>query len=93
MIATAIKLQEASRDAVHDDMVMLVAKHIVDIRDKVDEETFIREIFNYSAMLSAMTTTLVTHALLTEEQLNDMLEAIKEMDKVGEELLNEYGNN
>lgn len=93
MIATAIKLQEASRDAVHDDMVMLVAKHIVDIRDKVDEETFIREIFNYSAMLSAMTTTLVTHALLTEEQLNDMLEAIKEMDTVGEELLKEYGNN
>jgi hypothetical protein len=44
-------------------------------------------------MLSAMTTTLVTHALLTEEQLNDMLETIKEMDKVGEELLNEYGNN
>lgn len=93
MIATAIKLQEASRDAVHDDMVMLVAKHIVDIRNEVDEETFIREIFNYSAMLSAMTTTLVTHALLTEEQINDMLETIKEMDKVGEELLNEYGNN
>ena len=93
MIATAIKLQEASRDAVHDDMVMLVAKHIIDIRNEVDEETFIREIFNYSAMLSAMTTTLVAHALLTEEQLNDMLETIKEMDKVGEELLNEYGNN
>ncbi len=92
MIATAIKLQEASRDAVHDDMVMLVAKHIVDIRNEVDEETFIREIFNYSAMLSAMTTTLVTHALLTEEQINDMLETIKEMDKVGEELLNEYRN-
>lgn len=93
MIATAIKLQEASRDAVHDDMVMLVAKHIVDIRNEVDEETFIREIFNYSAMLSAMTTTLVAHALLTEEQINDMLDTIKEMDKVGEELLNEYGNN
>lgn len=93
MIATAIKLQEASKNAVHDDMIMLVAKHIVDIRNEVDEETFIREIFNYSAMLSAMTTTLVTHALLTEEQINDMLETIKEMDKVGEELLNEYGNN
>ena len=93
MIATAIKLQEASKDAVHDDMIMLVAKHIVDIRNEVDEETFIREIFNYSAMLSAMTTTLVAHALLTEEQINDMLETIKEMDKVGEELLNEYGNN
>ena len=93
MIATAIKLQEASRDGVHDEMVMEIVKHIVDIRGVVDEETFIKEMYNYSAMLSAMTTTLVTHALLTEEQLNDMLETMKEMDTVGEELLNEYRNN
>ena len=93
MIATAIKLQEASRDAVHDDMIMEIAKHIFIIRNEVDDETFIKEMYNYSAMLSAMTTTLVTHALLTEEQLNDMLETIKEMDTVGEELLNEYRNN
>ena len=93
MIATAIKLQEASRDAVHDEMVMEIVKHIVSIRDVVDDESFIKEMYNYSAMLSAMTTTLVAHALLTEEQLNDMMEAIKEMDTVGEELLNEYRNN
>ena len=92
MIATAIKLQEASKDAVHDDMIMEIVKHIVDIRNVVDENSFIREMYNYSATLSAMTTTLVAHALLTEEQLNDMLEAIKEMDTVGEELLNEYRN-
>ena len=93
MIATAIKLQEASKDAVHDEMIMEIVKHIVEIRNVVDDEGFIKEMYNYSAMLSAMTTTLVTHALLTEEQINDMLEAIKEMDTVGEELLNEYRNN
>ena len=93
MIATAIKLQEASKDAVHDEMIMEIVKHIMEIRNVVDDEGFIKEMYNYSAMLSAMTTTLVAHALLTEEQINDMLEAIKEMDKVGEELLNEYGNN
>ncbi len=92
MIATAIKLQEASRDAVHDYMVMEIVKHILSIRNEVDDDTFIKEMYNYSAMLSAMTTTLVTHALLTEEQINDMMEAIKEMDTVGEELLNEYRN-
>ena len=93
MIATAIKLQEASKDAVHDEMIMEIVKHIMEIRNVVDDEGFIKEMYNYSAMLSAMTTTLVAHALLTEEQINDMLETIKEMDKVGEELLNEYGNN
>lgn len=93
MIATAIKLQEASRDAIHDDMIMEIARHIVSIRNVVDDNSFIKEMFNYSTTLSAMTTTLVAHALLTEQQLNDMVQTIKEMDTVGEELLNEYRNN
>lgn len=88
MIATAIKLQEASRDAVHDEMVMEIVKHIVSIRDVVDDESFIREMYNYSSMLSAMTTTLVTHALLTEKELNDMINEIKEFDKIGEDITN-----
>lgn len=88
MIATAIKLQEASRDAVHDEMVMEIVKHIVSIRSEVDDESFIREMYNYSAMLSAMTTTLVTHALLTEKELNDMINEIKEFDKIGENITN-----
>ena len=88
MIVTAIKLQEASRDAVHDEMVMEIAKHIVSIRNEVDDETFIKEMFNYSAMLSAMTTTLVTHALLTEKEINDMINEIKEFDKIGEDITN-----
>lgn len=88
MIATAMKLQEASRDAVHDEMVMEIVKHIVSIRSEVDDESFIREMYNYSAMLSAMTTTLVTHALLTEKELNDMINEIKEFDKIGENITN-----
>lgn len=88
MIATAMKLQEASRDAVHDEMVMEIVKHIVSIRNEVDDESFIKEMYNYSAMLSAMTTTLVTHALLTEKEINDMINEIKEFDKIGEDITN-----
>jgi hypothetical protein len=40
----------------------------------------------YSANLSAMTATLVTHACLTESQLNDMLETIKEMEALGKDI-------
>ena len=88
MIATAIKLQEASRDAVHDEMIMEIVKHIANIRSVVDDESFIKEMYNYSAMLSAMTTTLVTHALLTEKEINDMINEIKEFDKIGEDITN-----
>lgn len=88
MIATAMKLQEASRDAVHDEMIMEIVKHIANIRSVVDDESFIKEMYNYSAMLSAMTTTLVTHALLTEKEINDMINEIKEFDKIGEDITN-----
>ena len=46
MIATAMKLQEASRDAVHDEMIMEIVKHIVEIRNVVDDEGFIKEMYN-----------------------------------------------
>ena len=88
MIATAIKLQEASKDAVHDEMIMEIVKHIVSIRDVVDDESFIKEMYNYSAMLSAMTTTLVTHALLTESQIDEMMSSINEFDKLGKDIIN-----
>ena len=88
MIATAIKLQEASKDAVHDEMIMEIVKHIVDIRGVVDEETFIKEMYNYSAMLSAMTTTLVTHALLTESQIHEMISSINEFETLGKDIIN-----
>ena len=85
MIATAIKLQEATQEAVHDDMVMAMASNLLHNRD-TDSETFAKMIFQYSAMLSSMTTTLVTNALLTESQLHDLLDTIKEMESMGKDI-------
>jgi hypothetical protein len=42
--------------------------------------------FMYSASLSALTATLVTHACLTENQINDMLETIQEMESMGKDI-------
>jgi hypothetical protein len=33
-----------------------------------------------------MTATLVTHAILTESQINDMIETIKEMEAMGKDI-------
>jgi hypothetical protein len=49
-------------------------------------DEFAQAMFIYSAGLAAMTTTLVTHVLLTEEQLNVMLDTIKEFDELGKEM-------
>ena len=91
MISTALAIQEATRDAVHDEEVMSMAAHIFHSRNEVDEQQFAQMLYMYSAHLSAMTATLVTHACLTESQLNDMLETIKEMDSMGKDI--ENGNN
>jgi len=87
MIATAIALQEATQEAVHDDMVMAMASNLLQNRD-TDPESFAKMLFQYSAMLSSMTTTLVTNALLTESQLHDLLDTINEMESMGKDIDN-----
>ena len=88
MIATALALQEATQEAVHDETVMELAKHIHHSRNEMDDEDFAKALFMYSAHLSAMTTTLVTHALLTKSQLDEMIATIKEMETMGKDLDN-----
>ena len=86
MISTALAIQEATKNAVHDEEVMGMASAIFHHRHELDEEDFIKAMFMYSAHLSAMTATLVTHACLTEAQINDMLDTIKEMEALGKDI-------
>ena len=86
MISTALAIQEATKNAVHDEEVMGMASAIFHHRHELDEEDFIKAMYMYSAHLSAMTATLVTHACLTQSQLNDMLETIKEMEAMGKDI-------
>ena len=86
MLSTALAIQEATKNAVHDEEVMGMASAIFHHRHELDEEDFIKAMYMYSAHLSAMTATLVTHACLTESQINDMLETIKEMEAMGKDI-------
>jgi len=86
MISTALAIQEATKEAVYDEETMNMAAHIYHSRNEVSEDEFIRMMYLYSAHLSAITATLVTHACLTESQLNDMLETIKEMETMGKDI-------
>lgn len=83
MISTAIAIQMATQEAVIDDSVMDIASMIYHGRNEMSADEFAQALFRYSAHLSALTATLVTHACLTEGQINDMLETIKEMESMG----------
>ena len=86
MISTAIAIQNATKDAVYDESVMDMARAIFHMKDTMSEDEFATAIFMYSAHLSAMTATLVTHACLTENQINDMMETIQEMEAMGKDI-------
>lgn len=88
MLATALAIQEAASDAVHEDIVMDMASNLYHMRDELSTEDFARALFQYSAILSSVTATLVTQALLTEDQLDAMINDIKEFDKIGKDITN-----
>jgi collagenase-like PrtC family protease len=86
MIATAIALQETSKDAVFDETSMMMASALFHGRHEMDDEEFQKAIFMYSAHLSAVATTLATNVLLTKEQVDEMINTIQEMETMGKDI-------
>lgn len=87
MISTAFALQQATQEAVNDPMVMDMAADLYQSRYLSDDE-FIHKLYQYSALLASLTTTLATTKLLTESQINDMVNTIKEFDELGKDIEN-----
>ena len=88
MIATAIAIQDATQEAVHNQMSMDLASHLFHARNEMSDNDFVRALFEYSAMLSSLTATLVTNALLTKEQMDAMISDIKEFEELGKDITN-----
>ena len=59
-----------------------MVKEIIESKDMLDEESLTQALFQYSAHLTALTATLVTSICLTREQLDAMVDTIKEFDQL-----------
>ena len=86
MIATAIALQETSKEAVFDETTIMMASALFHGRHEMDDDEFQRAIFMYSAHLSSVATTLATNVLLTKSQIDEMINTIKEMETMGKDI-------
>jgi hypothetical protein len=82
MISTALAIQDATKDAIFDSSTISMVKEIIESRNMLDEDALTRALFQYSAHLTALTATLVTSVCLTREQLDSMVDTIKEFDKL-----------
>jgi hypothetical protein len=91
MLSTALAIQEATQEAVMDNSVMSMASAMYHNKDEMSTEDFAKALFIYSAHLSALTATLVTSVCLTETQIDEMMNTIKEFDSLGKDITN--GNN
>jgi hypothetical protein len=93
-IITAIKIAEASKEAVHDEMIMDMARQVIAGIGNYSSDMDIREsdihlIFKYSAMLASATATYVSHAILGDEGFDAMAESVDEFDEIGRSVFDE----
>ena len=86
MSATALAVAEASKQALHDDGTVSMAKWLLDNKDSITQEEMMKELFHFSTHLAALTAHLVTSVLLTEEQMNAMMDEIAEFEELGKEM-------
>ena len=82
MISTALAIQDATKDAIFDNSTISMVKEIIESRNMLDEDALTRALFQYSAHLTALTATLVTSICLTSEQLDSMVDTIREFDQL-----------
>lgn len=88
MLSTALALQDATKQAVHDEEIMGMASMLYHGRDEMSSEDFAQALYLYSAHLASLTTTLATHILLTESQMTEMIDTIKEIESFGKDITN-----
>lgn len=88
MISTALAIQDAVGSAVTDIETMTMAKSIFRNHNTMTDEEMSHALFLYSAHLSSLVATMVTHICLTEAQMTEMIKTIKEFDAIEQEIKN-----
>lgn len=89
MLATAIAISQATQEAVFSDEMKALAGDLMERRNDIDDKTFAKLIYLYSASLASKTADLTTKVLLTETQMKEMMDSINELENMSETILEE----
>ena len=89
MLSTATALLDATKTSIFNDDIMGLAGELHTRRNELDDETFAKYIFMYSAALSSKVADSVTKILLTEKKMSDLIDTIEELDELTETILEE----
>ena len=86
MISTMLQIKEATEEALFDPDLMSLARFMFENREYMETEEFAQLLFKYSSSLSALTATLVSTICLSESDMSDMVDTIKEMKQLTESM-------
>ena len=89
MLSTSFALTEAVNDAMKDDSVRLPALLLQQTYQEMNPDEFLEALFVFSANLTAVTASLVTHVFMTEEQVKSMIAETVELSELGKSIENE----
>jgi len=92
MLATAIKIQQATSESVVDNEVMESARAMAwelaeGSTDKLDRIAEL--LFQYSAILAGTTATKVTYAIMENSEFNNMVNELRELDELSQQIQGE----
>jgi hypothetical protein len=91
MIITAMEILEATKESMFDDEIMGLAGELHERRHELDDDTHAKFLFMYSSYLASKVADRVTHILLSESDLKDMMSELAEFDNIAESVYDEMG--
>ena len=91
MIITAMEILEATKESMFDPEIMGLAGELHERRHELDDDTYAKFLFMYSSHLASKVADQVTHILLSESDLKDMLAELAEFDDMAESVYDELG--
>ena len=89
MLATALAISEATKKAVFHEEIKALAGDLMDRRNEIDDRTFAKLMYLYSASLASKTADLTTKVLLSETEMKEMMDSINELEELSETIMEE----
>ena len=91
MIITAMEILEATKESMFDQDIMGLAGELHERRHELDDDTHAKFLFMFSSRLASKVADRVTHVLLSESDLKDMMKEMAEFDDMAESVYEELG--
>jgi hypothetical protein len=92
MLATAVAVAEATKQAVFDEEILALAGELHTRRNELSDNQYPKYIYMYSVALASKVADLTTKVLLTKEEMSALVDTINEMENLSETILEEDNN-